>query len=225
MNKWLRKILLYFFLPNERKSRKELEKTKLDKWQEYAEQLVIESGIDLENVLVHSHGEWGLCGPKAYQFENYHVTYKSEQLGNLKFPLPLTDKPYIMVPEITGWWEFRAWLHEVGHYTHKHYDDLDKPRFIKEYEAEKFCLDKAKESGIVDSLDFIDFKYSAVGYLDSHIDRAIKEGAIKCYADIPEEVVKFLHQCNYMKDELINKFIKMRDEYEKSQEQFNMFIE
>lgn len=226
---WVKKILLFLF--TSRKAKIPTAPiappvpTKTEKWQAYAESLVIESGIDLENVLVHNHGGWGLAGAKAYKFENYCVTFESRDLGKLKFPLPLPDKPYIMVPEITGWWSFSAWIHEIGHYTHKHYEDVKKPKFMKEYEAEKFCLDKVKESGLVDSYDFIDFKYSSIGYLDSYIDKAIKDGTIKCYADIPEEVVKFLHQCNYMKDELINKFIKMREEYEKSQKQFNMFIE
>jgi len=223
---WIKKILFYFFSPEDRKPTKRSEKkkkSKIEKWQEYAEKLVIESGIDLDNVLVHSHGGWGLCGPKAYQFENYHVTYKSEELGNLKFPLPLPDKPYIAVPEITGWWEFRAWVHEIGHYTHKHYDDRDKPRFMKEYEAEKFCLEKCKESGVVGDYDMIDIKFSAVGYLDSHIDKAIEKGNIKCYADIPEEVIEFLHQCEYMKNELKRKFLAIEEKYFESQKKFDRY--
>lgn len=204
---WIKKVILFLF-----PSLKAIippSPTKIEKLQKFAEQLVIESGIDLENVLVHNHGSWGQCGPRAYEFEDYCVTYNSDELGNLKFHLPLTDKPYIIVPEITGCWEFRAWLHEIGHYVYKHYDDKSKPRFMREYEAEKFCMDKCRECRDINSYDMIDIKYSAVGYLDSHIDRAIKEMSIKCYSDIPEEVVEFLHQCEYMKEELKNKFINM----------------
>lgn len=212
---WIKKILLYFIFPEGRKPTKRRDKknkSKIENWQEYAEKLVIESGIDLDNVLVHNHGRWGLCGQKAYEFRNYCVTYESKDLGLLKFPLPLSDRPYIMVPEITDWWSFSVWIHEIGHYTHKHYEDSTKPKFIKEYEAEKFCLDKVKECGLVSDYEFIDFKYSSVGYLDSFIDKAIVGGDIKKIEDIPKEIVDFLYQCDYMKMELPNKFVEIVNE-------------
>lgn len=223
---WIKKILLYFIFPEGRKSTKRRDKknkSKIENWQEYAEKIVIESGIDLDNVLVHNHGRWGLCGPKAYGFENYCVTYDSHEFGNFKYPLPLRNKPYILVPEITGWWSFRAWIHEIGHYTHKHYNDLVKPRFIKEYEAEKFCMDKCKECKDVDDYDMIYIKYSAVGYLDSHIDRAIQDGDIKFKTDIPQEVLDFLFQCDYMREEIDKKFLNPDSKYFEREKKLNRY--
>jgi hypothetical protein len=178
---------------------------KIEKWKEYAEKLVIESGIDLENVLVHNLGRWGLAGSRAYSINNFCVMYSSREHGELKFPLPSPDKPFIIVPEIVDSWTFRAWVHEIGHYVNGHYDEVKKKRFIQEYEAEKFCFDKCSESGVVDSYDLIDIKYSAIAYLDSHIDKAIELKDIRYIEDIPQEVLDFLYMADCMKEEIEKK--------------------
>lgn len=184
---------------------KKPKKSKIDKWKEYAENLVIESGIDLENVLVHDLGNWGQCGRKAYFYNNRRelcFTYEDDELGELMIPLPLPDKPYVIVPEIKCNWTFRAWIHEIGHYINGHYTNLHKPKFIKEFEAETYCMKKAKESGLCDAYDMIDIKYSCVGYLHRHIDLAIKKGEIKWKEDIPQEMYDFIYRCDYMKEEV-----------------------
>ena len=213
----LRDVIFWMF-PKLKESRK----TILEKYQEYAEKIVIESGINLENVLVHNYGQWGLAG-KTWLSTRAYTIRETEEFGIIKIPIPNPEEPYIVVPEITGWWEFSAWIHEVGHYTNKHYCDMHKKSFIKEYEAEKFCLEKVKECGFVDDYDFIDFKYSSVEYLESHIDKAIVKGEIKYMEDIPEEVVTFLYQCNYMKEALPDKFVEIVNESIQKHRKFDRY--
>ncbi len=217
MKKLIKNILL-FISPSLKKA-VFYEKTKLEKWQEYAEKLLIESGIDLENVLVHNYGKFGLEGKRMWS--NY--TTQNHNGMDFRFDIPKPELPYIIVPEITGWWEFHAWIHEIGHYKFNHHSELIKPTYIQEYEAEKFSLDTAKESGLVDDFDFIDMKFSAVSYLDSHIDKAIDKGEINYIEDIPEEVIKFLYQIDCMKDIVKEKFVEKEKKEIVKQKKFDRY--
>lgn len=205
LGKILKNFLKFLFLPKELRTSKEI---KINKWKAYAEELVIQSGICLENVLIHPYGQWGLAGRRL--FTNY--TYKHYEGNDYKILIPKQGLPFIVVPEIKGWWEFYAWLHEIGHYVHKHYEQDDKKTYYKEYEAEKYALEKAKESGVVNEWDFIDMKFSAVSYLSSHIDTAIVDGDIKNIEDIPDEVLQFFYQVKCMKEILNDKFVVLENE-------------
>jgi hypothetical protein len=200
---------------------KKPKKTKIDKWKEYAENLVIESGIDLENVLIHNYGNWGVCGRKAYWYNDKRelcFSYDDDVLGELKIPLPLPDNPYIAVPEIKCYWTFRAWIHEVGHYIHRHFNHRDKPTYLKEFEAEVYCLKMCKDSGLCDAYDMIDIKYSCVAYLHTHIDKAIANGDIKYKECIPQEMYDFIYKCDYMKEEMEKKNLPSKEELNKELE-------
>lgn len=166
-------------------------KTTLECLQQYAEKVVIDSGINLENVLVHDLGQFGFAG-RSYTYDTF-TTYQDIRYD---FKMPLAQKPYIVVPEITGWWEFRAWLHEVGHYKNKHYCELIKPTYIQEYEAEKYCLDMAILCPHVTVEIYLNIKQSAVTYLGSHIETAINDGIIKTFDDIPKDVIKLFDDTN-----------------------------
>ena len=216
MRKLIKKILIFLFFP-ELKKKKPVPPTTIEKWQEYAEKLLIDSGIELENVLVHNYGQFGLAGKT---FTNY--TFHECDGINLKFKIPHPELPYIVVPEITGWWEMHAWLHEIGHYVNKHYAS-SKPTYIKEYEAEKYSLDKAKESGVVNEINLIDIKYSAVEYLYSHIEKAIDTGEIISIDNIPDEILKFIYQCECMKKIISDKFYKISKEDIKKQKEFDRY--
>ena len=216
MRKLIKKILVFLFFP-ELKKKKPAPPTTIEKWQEYAEKLLIDSGIELENVLVHNYGQFGLAGKT---FTNY--TFHECDGINIKFKIPHPELPYIVVPEITGWWELRAWIHEIGHYVNKHYAS-SKPTYIKEYEAEKYSLDKANESGVVSGSNLIDMKFSAVSYLETHIDKAITTGEIKSLEDISDEIIQFIYQCNYMREVMKDKFIKLDEEIIKRNLKFDKY--
>jgi len=194
---------IFFLFAPELKEGLAYDKAKLEKWKEYAENLVISTNIQLENVIVHNYGPWGLAGRRSF----YNYTTHESGGTEFKIPIPIKGEPYIIVPEIIGSWEFHAWIHEIGHYVHKHYES-SKPMYVKEYEAEKYSLDTIKKSGIVNAWDFLDIKFSAIGYLDSHIDKAIVKGEINRMEDIPNEIVDFLYQAESMKEVLPDKFVE-----------------
>jgi len=220
MKKLINRIVCWFYpeLRRELVMIKPSKPTKLDKYREYAENIVIESGIDLENVLVHNHGNWGKAGARAYKFDNYCATFETGGHEVFRAPLPLPENPYILVPEIKDSWTFQCWIHEIGHYNHEHYKQPEKPKYIKEYEAEKYCMDKCKESGIVDSIDMIYIKYNCVAYLHTHIDKAIEKGDIKYKEDIPQEMYDFIYKCDYMKEEMEKKNLPSKEELNKELE-------
>lgn len=177
--------------------------TKIDKWKEYAEKLLIDSGIELENVLVHNYGKFGLQG--LFKYSNH--TSKDFKGTTYKFKIPNPELPYIIVPEISGLWEFHAWIHEIGHYNLKHCSEFIKPLYVQEYEAEKFSLDKAKESGVVSGLELIDMKYDALCYVESYIDKAIEKNIIKSLEDINKDVLDFMCQSDCYKKDIEGKFV------------------
>jgi hypothetical protein len=199
--KWIKATILRLF-PKLRK------KTKVEMWQENAEQLVIASGINLENVLVHNYGLWGKCGIRNYWD---CVEHKDANYGDIKITIPHLKEPFIIVPEIKGWWSYHAWIHEIAHYKMKHYDST-KPTFITEYEAEKVTYDWCEKADCVDPYDLISIKYEVVGYLDHHIKKAIESGVIKYKESIPDEVYEFLYMCDYMKEVMEERKLPLKDD-------------
>jgi hypothetical protein len=137
--------------------------------------------------------------------------HQDTDYGEVKITIPILKEPFIIVPEIRDWWDYHAWVHEVAHYKHKHYES-NKPTFVKEYEAEMFTYLWCKKAKCVDSYDMISIRYECVGYLDSHIDKAIAAGVIKYQEDIPDEVYEFLYKCDYMKDVIIDKKLPLKDD-------------
>jgi hypothetical protein len=204
--RWLIKRILAWIWPELRSELgviKLLKPIQIDKWREYAENLAIEVGLDPENILVHNYGRIGACGKKIYT--THSILFPKYWGSEVKIPIPILGKPYIIVPEIIDWWTFMVWIHEIGHFVNGHYDDRIKPLFIQEFEAEKYCYDKCKESGLLNDTQMIDVKFSCVSYLSSHVLRAIEFGEIKYKEDIPQEVYDFLFMCNYMREEISNK--------------------
>ena len=148
------------------------EDNKIDYWKGFAEALVIRYDISLENVMIHNFGMFGFAGRGHDTFEEDgspigYTCYVDDYGNKFLFKVERYNKPYIVVPEIKCWWTFRAWIHEIGHFTNGHYRS-NKDTYIKEYEAEKYCLKMIKKCK-VDDEDFVKIKNSAYKYLSEHI--------------------------------------------------------
>lgn len=187
-------------------------KTTVECLQQYAEKVVLDSNLNLENVLVHNEGQFGLAG-RSYS------TMTDTMNDGIKYDFETTHAftPYIIVPEITGWWEFRAWLHEVGHHKNKHYREVIKPIYIQEYEAEIYCIKMAKYCPYVDEIMLKKIIDSAKCYLFSHMETAVEDGVITKYNKIPKKVRKFIEENTDAKEILHKKLV------EKAQRDLNNF--
>jgi hypothetical protein len=198
MIKLLKRILLWS--PKKKVSVKNLtpkkvEPTKLEQYQKFAEELLFTTDLDLENVLVHDLGKFGQAG-RTYH-DHIRVGYNDE----FKVKIPHPDKPYIIVPEIKCWWTFRAWIHEIGHHMNKHYCTR-KPKYIKEYEAEVYCVENVANCEAVTINDSVEIRFSAVSYLYSYVISAFENGELNYFGEIDNDIIEFLYYTNWAKDEL-----------------------
>lgn len=96
----------------------------------YCEELLIDSGIPLENVFVHNFNRNGQCTRYNYsskfEFENFKTSNIIQK-----------NQYYLVLPEIKDYYTASVWIHEIAHYIFKHLDDK-RPLFIHEYEAETY---------------------------------------------------------------------------------------
>ena len=197
--KLIKKILRFFLLKTVEKVIEKQEKktkSKITLCAEWVEELLLSTDIELENVFVHNLGDWGLCGESTYG-----QTFKKLNDGTERwFNIPHKDKAYIFVPEITTTWTVHAWIHEIGHYVLGHYKDKNKPVYIKEYEAEQYSIEKAKECPNINSMMMIDVEVDARWYVWGHVIKAIKKGEITKNT-IDEKVKEYILESEYITKE------------------------
>ena len=161
--------------------------------QKYAERVVRkDSLVMLENVLVHNFGLFGFAG--RHGAKNGITNFETSDGDIYKFQIPIDGAKYIAVPELKGWWTFRAWLHEAGHSSNDH---CDRRIFTyeMEYEAEAFCIKKskkAKKKGIISSSELHKIKDSAYCYLISHMKEHALETSCDRMHEFRRDIVNFL---------------------------------
>jgi len=207
MKKLLKKLLQVILgIPTTIEAISIAKESKLEAYKKFAEELLLTTDLNLENVLVHDLGMFGQAG-KTYM---NHTTCGGEDEYKINIPHP--DKPYIIVPEIKCWWTFRAWIHEIGHHTNKHYS-YSGVTYIKEYEAEKFTLEQIEKCDAVDWSDNWDIKFSARCYLYFHILSAVEKGEIETLDDISTKIVEFMSKSKSLKEGLEEDFNTSRKKY------------
>jgi len=196
----IKKILRFFLLKpitklvkvQTQKEEKKV-KSKIELCKVWVEELLLSTDMELENVFVHNLGNWGVCGKSPFGY-----TKKTTTDGvTRKFMIPKTDKAYIFVPEIVDTWTIHAWLHEIGHYVLGHCDDSDKPIYIKEYEAEKYSIDKGKECPHINDFMMVDIEVDARWYVFSCLINDIKKGKTT-KSTMDENVKQYLLSSKYI---------------------------
>lgn len=199
IKKILRFFLLKFVMKQIEKEEKKT-KSKVELCKVWVEELLLSTNIDLENVFVHNLGNWGLCGKSSFGY-----TKKTTSDGvTRKFMIPKTDKPYLFVPEILDTWTVHAWIHEIGHYVLGHYDDVIKPVYVKEYEAEQYSIEKAKECPHITDSMMIDIEVDARWYVFSCLINDIKRGKTT-KSTMDENIKQYLLSSKYIAEEFDDK--------------------
>lgn len=173
-------------------------KTKLEKMQKYAEKLsrsrkIRKLDLEPENIMVHNFGQFGFAG-RNHAFQNNSITtFEDDNSGNTyTFKVERVGLPYMAVPELKGWWTFRAWLHEIGHIANSHFEEFIKPTYVQEYEAEVYCIKMAKKCKHITSDELELIKDSAYRYLISHMEKHARKTNIDRLHKFKNEVVNFL---------------------------------
>jgi len=221
------KLFKFFISLFKRKRTKVLTPRLIDKWQAYAEDIILnETKLYPENVLVHDYGKFGLAG-KTW---TTHTTYTRKSTGDeYKFDIPLPEVAYIIVPEIRDWWTFRAWLHEIGHNVLGHHTRAKSslPTYMLEYEAEIYCLGKAQLCPSLDDYRYKLMTWSAMAYLLSHVEDEAEEGKLRGIYQLPKKVRDFLTQdTDYYTDKFIKDSIEvayMKGENQRFREQLEKY--
>ncbi|CAG7579701.1 MAG: hypothetical protein SLAVMIC_00029 [uncultured marine phage] len=173
------------------KSNEDRDEIKLNKLREYAENLMVKCGIDLENVMVHNNGLFGQQGVD----DKINVTCNGDR-ETIKISKP--HIPYIIVPEVKDLWTFRAWIHEIGHYVCEHYLKHDSMFVYEmELEAEQFCVEFSKKCPYLSYSDLFFIRMSACDYLETHVvkyahSRKLTSAGVLVGSSIDNKVREFL---------------------------------
>lgn len=114
------------------------EKTQLELYQQFGEEVLLDSGFPLENVYIKP----------AYDNKNGSI-FRVRKLGIHQFKSNILKTPYnysnkfdtfttyMILPEIMDLDTLCVWIHEIGHYMQGHLSD-ERPKYIHEYEAEMY---------------------------------------------------------------------------------------
>jgi len=76
-------------------------------------------------------------------------------------------------------------FHEIGHIVHGHDEKSGKTRYVEEYEAEQFAIQKLKEYGFYNKR----YEYRAISYVLSKIAQARNRG--HNMKNVPKEIVRW----------------------------------
>lgn len=115
------------------------EKTQLELYQQFGEEVLLDSGFPLENVYIKP----------AYDNKN-GIIFRKRTLNIPQFKANILSTPYnysnkfdtfttyMILPEIVDLNTLCVWIHEIGHYMQGHLSD-ERPVYIHEYEAEMYA--------------------------------------------------------------------------------------
>lgn len=178
--RFIRKVQLFFNCFSDKKMEK--------MYKEFAMNLALQH-VHPENIVVHSDGGFGQAGIVGTILQSpmrNTITYKGSN-GGWVYGLPKPELPYTLMPEIDSskdahidqTWAFQAWLHEVGHIVNKHHDQPKRAVYLRELEAEQYCMEQVKEFGHSKySWAYVYMLDNAREYLYSHCIKAANQGYI-----------------------------------------------
>jgi len=116
------------------------EPTQLELYRQFGEEVLIDCGIDLRNVLIKPAYDNDDGVIFNYSSSNqYKVAYTTKDLKKQPYNYSNTlfyGETYMILPEIVDLYTLCVWIHETGHYM-MHINDT-RPDFVKEYEAEMY---------------------------------------------------------------------------------------
>lgn len=99
--------------------------------------------------------------------------------------LAFNNSREIKVPKPTNFETLGICFHEIGHIILGHCENSNKKRYIEEYEAEQYAIQKLKEYGYYNKI----YEYSAMSFVLMKIAQAKNRGHdIK---EVPKEIIKW----------------------------------
>ena len=117
------------------------EPTQLELYRQFGEEVLIDCGIDLRNVLIKpSYDNRNGILIKYSTTNEYNVAFTTKDIKSQPYNYSNTlfyGETYMILPEIIDLYTLCVWLHEIGHYMQNHINDK-RPTFIQEYEAEMY---------------------------------------------------------------------------------------
>lgn len=173
---------------NFKKKRKSL--SDVDLWKNYVKHIIsADTKLHSSNIIIHNDGEFGLSGRSSSR----KVKYTFSKSGTVvEFKIKKSNSPFIYVPEIKNWWGLRVWLHEIGHIANNHHKGSYKLVHVEEYEAELYCLDKAKDCPKVDMIVYLEMEYSAIKNVYTSLMNDVFRGEIIHFNEISDDIINFL---------------------------------
>ena len=91
----------------------------------------------------------------------------------------------IKIPKPVDFDTLGVCFHEIGHVVLGHLEKNDKTRYVEEYEAEQFAIQKLKDCGFYNK----QYEYRAMAYVLSKIAQARNRG--HNMKKVPKEIVKW----------------------------------
>lgn len=91
----------------------------------------------------------------------------------------------IKIPRPVDFISLGICFHEIGHIVKGHYNGNGKTRYVEEYEAEQFAIQKLEEYGFYDK----QYKYNAIAYVLSKLAQARNRG--HNMKNVPKEIVRW----------------------------------
>jgi len=91
----------------------------------------------------------------------------------------------IKIPKPVDYDTLGVCFHEIGHVVLGHLEDSGKTRYVEEYEAEQFAIQKLHEHGFYNKK----YEYRAIAYVLSKIAQARNRG--HNMRQVPKEIVKW----------------------------------
>jgi len=184
---------------------KKKSKTQLELYQDFFLEVLLDSGINLENVLIKPSylDKNGSC-----LIINSKLDYKTKIKKQLFTNQINTNQIYLILPEIVDLTTLWVCVHEIGHYVLNHLTD-DRPDYIHEYEAENYANTIIKlcplETGVYE-YENIYFKNIHNIYITTNINRAKRY--VKSYYDTYMNNLTYSKTIELSKYKSLNKDIK-----------------
>ena len=91
----------------------------------------------------------------------------------------------IDIPKPTDFYSLGVCFHEIGHVVLDHIRKNGKLRYVEEYEAEQFAIQKLKEYGFYNK----QYEYGAISYVLMKIAQACNRG--HNVKKVPKEIIKW----------------------------------
>lgn len=125
-----------------------------------AEEYLIDSGINLNNVYIHNENSNGVCMYNPFK-HNKKTTANILNNDTIKFDINSNGHVLILpelhikpVNSLDFFFRLSVWFHEIAHYIFKHNTDYVKDISIIEYEACKYSEEIMKRLPIIDKSAF-----------------------------------------------------------------------